>query len=154
MVLLETAADHFVEPVVAFARTIRFKFSIGESRIGFHQRIIDIILAVCRWIIMHVTIGKSIHTQVEQLLCIQCLRTLGDFRETYPSVIGYASFANLTFLGRDKNYTVSTTRTVKSRSRGIFQYLYRSDIVYIDRIKTTITIAHHQTIDNVDRVRA
>ena len=79
VVLLETGACHLIQPVIALTCIVSGKLLIRESGIRFHQCVIDVILAVCRRIVLHVPIGKSIYTQVEQMGSIHCLRTLGNF---------------------------------------------------------------------------
>ena len=132
MVVLNTGLCHLLEPVVALAALVAGKLLLVEGDVGLHEGIVDILLTVCTGIVIHISVGISLSTHIEELLGIHCFGTMTDSRETYPTIVRELSFALLTLLGGDNDYTVGSTRTVECGCRCVFEHLYRLNVVHVD----------------------
>ena len=162
MILLYTSTGHCIQPVIIIIILIGIKLilckdissraifnirchhPIGQKRINF--------INCC----LRVTRRKRIHcrlfSQFKKISCTHSFRKLRFRLKTNPTIIGNSATTNFTFFSCNQNHSIRSTRTIESCSRGIFQYLNRSNIIQIDRIKSTSEVIHNQTIHYINRI--
>ena len=138
------ASQCFILPVQPFTIAIVF-FKVTVVAVDFGE-LFDVFLPVVR---SGSVVNATFIIQHRKFISRKYIQLLGYFLETYITVKCNSRFSVFTTaLGSNNDYTISTTGTVDSCSRSIFQDV---DCFNFRRVKGRHTVFAGETVDDIQR---
>ena len=134
MVLNDTRASYFINPINLFACSLSFSF-VGVLYIGVVHSLTFVLCAI-------------VFVALRNLLAVAELKIVSKALNANIASVSNLSFALSTTFGSNKYNAVSAVHTIDSSSRSIFEYFHTLNIVGVDVVERTIALADGHTIDN------